>query len=56
MNIVINEIELLNLRGLTSKNDTFHANIQVNVVPFLRYSLAKVQNRYIWLFLFGLTP
>jgi len=30
MNVVINEIVLLNLRGLTSKKDTIHTNIQIN--------------------------
>ena len=31
MNFVINEIELLKFKGLTSKNDTVHTNIQINV-------------------------
>jgi len=30
MNFAINEMDLLKLRGLTSKNDTIHTNIQIN--------------------------
>jgi len=30
MNFVINKTELLKFKGLTSKNDTIHTNIQTN--------------------------
>jgi len=30
MNFVISETKLLKLRGLTSKNETIHTNIQIN--------------------------
>ena len=30
MNFVINQIELLNMRGLTNKSGTIHTNIQKN--------------------------